>query len=213
MKKFFAQLRPLERRLAVGVLVVVIFVLNLVFIWPHHSDWSNLKNRLVTARTKLKTYQDTVAQTDVYQKQVRSLETEGEAVPAEDQAGNFVRSIQMESVASGVQIVNMTRQPTSASDSFFVEQAQNVNVLADDKQLVDFLYRLGSGGSLIRVRNLELQPDTARQHLNAGIQLVASYQKSAASPAPPTAPAVKTAPALLHAAVKTNSKSATKTAK
>jgi Tfp pilus assembly protein PilO len=179
VKKFFAQLRPLERRLAVGVLVVVIFVLNLVFIWPHHSDWSNLKNRLVTARTKLKTYQDTVAQTPVFQKQVNGLESSGEAVPAEDQAGNFVRSIQLESVASGVQIVNMTRQPTSSSDPFFVEQAQNVNVLADDKQLVDFLYKLGSGGSLIRVRNLELQPDTARQHLNAGIQLVASYQKNA----------------------------------
>jgi Tfp pilus assembly protein PilO len=179
VKKFFAQLRPLERRLAVGVLVVVIFVLNLVFIWPHHSDWGNLKNRLVVARTKLKTYQDTVAQTPVFQKQVNGLENSGEAVPAEDQAGNFVRSIQMESVASGVQIVNMTRQPTSSSDPFFVEQAQNVNVLADDKQLVDFLYKLGSGGSLIRVRNLELQPDTARQHLNAGIQLVASYQKNA----------------------------------
>jgi Tfp pilus assembly protein PilO len=179
VKKFFAQLRPLERRLAVGVLVVVIFVLNLVFIWPHHSDWGSLKDRLVTARTKLKTYQDTVAQTPVYQKQVNSLESSGEAVPADDQAGNFVRSIQLESVASGVQIVSMTRQPTSSSDPFFMEQAQNVNVLADDKQLVDFLYKLGSGGSLIRVRNLELQPDVARQHHNAGIQLVASYQKSA----------------------------------
>ena len=28
MKKYFAQLRPLERRLAVGVLVIVIVVLN-----------------------------------------------------------------------------------------------------------------------------------------------------------------------------------------
>ena len=35
MKKFFAQLRPMERRLAVGVLVVFILVLNWVFIWPH----------------------------------------------------------------------------------------------------------------------------------------------------------------------------------
>jgi Tfp pilus assembly protein PilO len=181
VKKFFAQLRPLERRLAVGVLVVVILVLNLVFVWPHHSDWGNLKNRLEAARTKLKTYQDTVAQTDVYQKQIKNLESAGEAIPAEDQEGNFVRSIQMESVASGVQIDKMTKQPTSSSDPFFVEQVQNVNVLADDKQLVDFLYRLGSGGSLIRVRNLELQPDTARQHLNAGIQLVASYQKNAPS--------------------------------
>jgi hypothetical protein len=28
------------------------------------------------------------------------------------------------------------------------------------------------------VRDLELQPDGARQHLNAQVQLVASYQKS-----------------------------------
>ena len=41
MKKFFAHLRPLERRLAVGVVVVLILVLNFVFIWPHFSDWSN----------------------------------------------------------------------------------------------------------------------------------------------------------------------------
>ncbi len=33
MKKYFAQLRPLERRMAVGVLVIFIVVLNWVFIW------------------------------------------------------------------------------------------------------------------------------------------------------------------------------------
>lgn len=191
MKKFFAHLRPLERRLAVGVLVVVILVLNMVLVWPHFSDWGKLHRRLDDARAKLKTYQDTVAQTDVYQKQVKGLENSGEAVPAEDQAGNFVRTIQMESVQSGVSIVNMTRQPSRSDDPFFVEQAQNVNVLADDKQLVDFLYRLGSGGSLIRVRNLELQPDAARQHLNAGIQLVASYQKNAPSNLKPATASTK----------------------
>ena len=42
MKKYFAQLRPLERRLAIGVLVVVFLVLNYVFVWPHFSDWGNL---------------------------------------------------------------------------------------------------------------------------------------------------------------------------
>ena len=52
---------------------------------------------------------------------------------------------------------------------------QNINVIADDEQLVDFLYKLGSGASMIRVRDLELQPDTAapasqRQH-PAGRQL------------------------------------------
>ncbi len=45
MKKYFAQLRPLERRLAVGVLVILFLVLNYVFIWPHFSDWGNLRQR------------------------------------------------------------------------------------------------------------------------------------------------------------------------
>jgi hypothetical protein len=62
---------------------------------------------------------------------------------------------------------------------FFVEQVQNISVLANDEQLVDFLYKLGSGASMIRVRDLELQPDNPKMHLNANIQLVASYQKNA----------------------------------
>ncbi len=45
MKKYFAQLRPLERRLVVGVAVVLFIVLNWVFIWPHFSDWSDLSSR------------------------------------------------------------------------------------------------------------------------------------------------------------------------
>jgi len=70
------------------------------------------------------------------------------------------------------------------NDAFFVEQVQNINVVATEAQLVDFLYKLGSGSSMIRVRDLELQPDVPRQHLNANIRLVASYQKNRAAAAP-----------------------------
>jgi hypothetical protein len=48
----------------------------------------------------------------------------------------------------------------------------------NDDQLVDFLYKLGSDASMVRVIDLELQPDGAHQHLNANIRLVASYQKN-----------------------------------
>ena len=84
MKKFFAQLRPLERRLAVGVLVVFILVLNWVFIWPHFSDWSNLRGRLEDARQKLQLYQTTISQTANYEAQVKGFETQGEFVAPED---------------------------------------------------------------------------------------------------------------------------------
>jgi Tfp pilus assembly protein PilO len=189
MKKYFAHLRPLERRLAVGVVVVLILVLNFVFIWPHFSDWSQFQNRLKNARATLVSYQATILQATNYQAQVKSMEGEGEFVAPEDQAINFMRTIQAQAEASGVGRANYSRSIMHTNDAFFIEQVQNISVVATDQQLVDFLYKLGSGASMIRVRDLELQPDGSRQHLNANIRLVASYQKNPAAPARAAAPA------------------------
>lgn len=177
MKKFFAQLRPLERRLAVGVLVVLFLVLNFVFVWPHFGDLNKLRFRENDARQKLKLYQTAIAQLAAYETQVKNLENQGEFVAPEDQAINFMRTIQAQAAASGVGIANYSRSLTHTNE-FFTEQTQNINVIANDGQLVDFLYKLGSGASMVRVRDLELQPDGAHQHLDANIQLIASYQKN-----------------------------------
>ncbi|MEY4917951.1 MAG: hypothetical protein RL616_1864 [Verrucomicrobiota bacterium] len=190
MKKFFAHLRPMERRLVIGVGVVLLIVLNAVFIWPHFSDWGNLTNRYTDAQQKLKTYQTAVAQKPELEKQVKNFESEGEYVAAEDQAINFMRTIQSQASASGfgIERYSPTRMTTN---QFFVEQVQNIQVHATEEQLVDFLYKLGSGASMIRVRDLTLQPDAARQRLGADIKLVASYQKN---PKPATtAPAIAAA--------------------
>ena len=63
MKKYFEQLRPMERRLAVAVIVAVILVFNYIVIWPHFSDWGNLDNQISAGQQKLKNYQDAIAQT------------------------------------------------------------------------------------------------------------------------------------------------------
>ena len=178
MKKYFLQLRPLERRLAVGVLVVLFIVLNGVFIYPHFSDWGKLQIRRGIASEKLKVYGAAIAQSPAYEKQIKSLQSQGEYVEAGDMSVNMTRTIQSQSAQSGVGIVNQPRPVTRTNDAFFVEQVQNINVIANDQQLVDFLYKLGSGASMIRVRDLELQPDTPHQHLNANIRLVASYQRN-----------------------------------
>ena len=190
MKKFFAQLRPLERRMAVGVLVIFILVLNWVFIWPHFGDWGNLRSRLGTARQKLALYQTTILQTSNYEAQVKIFESQGDVVALEDQSINFLRAIQSQSLASGVGMGSMGRPSTRTNDAFFVEQIQNINVTATDEQLVDFLYKLGSDASMIRVRDLELQPDPQHQKLNASIKLVASYRRNA-----PAGPKTSTAKA------------------
>ena len=131
------------------------------------------------AQQKLQLYQSTISQTANYQAQVKGFESQGEFVAPEDQSINFLRTIQSQATASQVQMGSMSRPMTRTNDAFFVEQIQNINVSATDDQLVDFLYKLGSDVSMIRVRDLELQPDPPRQKLNANIRLVASYQRSA----------------------------------
>ena len=181
MKKYFAHLRPLERRLAVGVLVVLILVLNFVFIWPHFSDWGVLKTKLENARKTLAMRQETIAQAKNFEAPVKMMEGQGEFVSPEDQAINFMHVMQVQSAQSGVAIANYSHSMMYTNE-FFMEQVQNIDVVATDAQLVDFLYKLGSGASMIRVRDLELQPDIQHQHLSAKIRLVASYQKT---PRPP----------------------------
>jgi Tfp pilus assembly protein PilO len=183
VKKYFEQLRPMERRLVVGVLVVLLIVLNAVFIWPHFSDWDKLHGRLDQAHDKLKLYQTAVTQIPSLKADLSKYESQGESVAPEDQGMNFMRAIQTQSTQSGVQLLNTSRQLTRTSDAFFVEQVQNINVLATEEQLVDFLYKLGSGVSMIRVRDLTLQPDLPHQKLIADIRLVASYKKNSASAA------------------------------
>jgi Tfp pilus assembly protein PilO len=188
VKKYFAQLRPLERRLAIGVAVIVIVVLNWWFVWPHFSDWGNLQRRGEGARQKLKLYSTTIAQAGNYETLVKKFESQGEFVAPEDQAINFMRTISTQAATSGVGIPNYSRSMTH-TNQFFSEQIQNINVFATDAQLVDFLYKLGNSASIVRVRDLELQPDAARQHLNGNIRLVASYQTTPANLKPATAKA------------------------
>ncbi len=181
MKKYLEQLRPMERRLVVAVMVVVVLVLNFVFIWPHFADWGNLRGRLADADRKLKLYESATNMIPALQTEVNKFESSGESVASEDQAINLMRTIQSQAAACGFGIQNFSRSTSHTNDAFFVEQVQNINVVAKEDQLVNFLYKLGSGASMIRVRDLELQPDGPRQRLNANIRLVASYQKSAAA--------------------------------
>ena len=186
MQKYFSQLRPMERRLVIGVGVVLILVLNWAFIWPHFSDYTNYSNRFNGATAKLGKYRTAISEMPNLKKQVGKFESEGDVVASEDQGVNFMRVIQMQSAQCGVQLQSSSQPHTHTNDIFFVEQMGNVNVVAQEANLVDFLYKLGNDPSMIRVRNLTLQPDPPHQRLMADIQLVASYQKN------PKAPAAKT---------------------
>lgn len=178
LEQYFEQLRPAERRLAVVVIVIVLLLLNWWYIWPHFSDWGNAQGKTDQAQQTLKRYQDAIAQTPNYERQLKKFESQGAVVAPEDQAVDMMHTVSEQSGHTGAAIVSMSRSMTHTNNVFFVEQVQTINVMATDEQLVDFLYGLGNDPAMIRVRDLELQPDGPRQKLNATIQLVASYQKN-----------------------------------
>lgn len=182
-------LRPFERRLVVGVIVVVFIVINIVWVWPRFKDWGETKYQLEGMRQTLVTYQNTIAQKGDYEKKIKEFESEGAVVAADDQANQFLRTVQNQAAVSGVSILSNSRQSTG-TNAFFLEQRQTFTVQAGEDQLVDFLYHLGSGDSIVRARGLSLRPNTPRQLLSGNIDLVASYQKksaakTAAAPLPP----------------------------
>jgi len=196
VKNPFAQLTSIERRFLAGVAVALFLVLNIFFVWPRFSDWKKTTMRWENANRTLKMFEDEIAQKSAYETKLKMLESEGSFVPPEDQSTEFLRSVQSQAAQSGVTIIANSRQ-SAPTNAFFLEQIQSIRVTAGEPQLVDFLYKLGAGNSLIRARELAVQPDAPRMALSASIKLVASYQKKApaARPAPATAPATTTKPA------------------
>ncbi len=177
MNQFLSRLTHSERRFVVGVALVLFIVLNLFWVWPHFSDWDNLQGRLNSARASLQNYNAGIQQGERLKPELSKLEGEGASVLPEDQATAFFQTINAHAIQSGV-ILGGNSRTTTRSSQFFMEQVQTIAVQATEKQLVDFLYNLGSGNSLIRARSLSVHPDPSRMQLSASITLVASYQKN-----------------------------------
>jgi len=189
----FARLSSLERRFIIVVLVVIFIVINLIFVLPHFSDLGKIDNRFGEANSKLDKYQKEISQASFYQTNIDKWQGEGAAVAQEDQSVSFLTAIQNQAAQSGIGIVANNRQPTR-TNQFFVELGQALTTQSGEAQLVDFLYNLGSGSSMIRARALSVRPDQPRTGLSATMTLVASFQKkptsrTAATKSPAAAPA------------------------
>jgi len=186
-------LRPFERRLVVVVGVVLFIVVQLIYIWPHFGDVGKMNNRRADALFELEKRQTAISDTNKFTAELAKLEGEGLVVPPEDQAVQLMRAVQMQASQSGVNIQNASKPYTRTNDLFFLEQSLQVATLSDEGALVDFVYNLGSGNSLIRVRDLTLRRDQTQTKLTATIKLVASYQKTSGAR---TAPGAGRAPAV-----------------
>ena len=191
----WGNLRSVERRLVIGVGVLLFIVANIVWVRPRFADWGKTKSRLETARDTLKKFNDEISDVGKIKALITQLEKEGGGVPQDDQANNFARALQSQSAESHVNITGTSKQQWKTNE-FFVELIQTISVQSREENLVDFLYNLSAGDSMIRVRDLPLRPDAPRQQLSGNIKFVASYQKTQkkgretkpAAGAKPTAP-------------------------
>ena len=194
-------LRPSEKRLVVGVGAVLFVVLNAWFVVPHFSDLSQAREQRLEALKKLDRWQAEIDQKGKYQAGINKFIKQGQEVPAEDQQNQFARAIQSQQAQSGVGIPSFGRT-TTKTNQFFLELTQLISVESGEPQLVDFLYNLGSGNSLVRVSDLALHPNPPRQALSGSVKLVASYQKNSPKKTAPTAKPAGANPKLTSATAK-----------
>ena len=173
-------LRPAEKRLVVLAALALFIVINLIFIVPQFGEWGRLEKEMRDMRTRMDKYSVELNKQAYYKKEIERLRKVGQAVAVEDQKLDLASKIDSLAAISGVFIQgkNITdRQSTSGGKTnlFFKEQTATVNANATEQQLVDFLYLLGSGDSLIRAKIMNLQRDPTGMRLKADLTLVASY--------------------------------------
>jgi hypothetical protein len=186
MKKQFNALRPFEKRMVVIIGVVLFAAVNLLVVMPHFSDMRKVKNGMDDAAFKLTRFRDFTNKIPFYNDEIRKLASDGASgeVPPEERNSEFQTAINTEAARARVDILSLGRTTVRTNNPYFVELSCTISVQSGEQQLVDFLYNLGTGPSLIRVRGLNLHPDPPRFLLAGNATLVASYQKS-----PPKAPA------------------------
>jgi len=182
-------LRPGEKRLLVGIGIVLFLVLNVLFVWPKFGDFGRLRAETEKIQREMTRFQTEIDKEPTYQKLLRELAGQGSQVIREEQTLRLQQTVQSQALASGVTInsyaMQNTRTTTTVTNAFFDEQSLVVAYDTKYGPLISFLVNLAEDESMIRVRNMDVKPDLSRQRLQGNITLVASFQKS--RPNAPTA--------------------------
>lgn len=183
-------LQPAERRMVLVAMVVMVALLSYWFVWPKWDEYQKIERGLEeTGRLKARYLAETT-KTNAYAKRLVELQTSGAQLAGDDAANRLQADVNREAAAAGVQILSMIPSTVSArvggsqTNQFFDDLQVTVALNAGEPELVAFLYALGSGASMVRVRdvsNLRLDPSQTR--LTATITFVASVQKKAAAAA------------------------------
>lgn len=181
-------LRPNERRMVVIVALVVFVVLNIWFVWPRFGDWKIVRAQIEKARKTLETYQAEIAREPIYKAREKELGLSGSEILSKEL--DLQRMVQTAAGSAGVMLPRIDPRPraaTTATNQFYEHQVLSVDYLCGGKELIDFLVNIAAGNSLIRVKELNVHPDSSQTKLSGNILFVASYQMKPAAPAPSAA--------------------------
>lgn len=187
--------------MVLGAMVVMALLVNYWFVWPYFQEYSEVSKGLDETRRIQGRYLSETTKTNAYLLKLRDLQSRGGQVASDDAANQLQQTINKAAASAGVQINSMIPSTVSArgangqTNQFFDDIQVTVSLVSGEPELVDFLYELGAGDSMVRVRdvsNLRLDPSQTR--LQATLTLVASVQKKA--PAPVAKPATTPKPAV-----------------
>lgn len=192
-------LRPGEKRLLVGIGITIFVVLNIWLVFPRIGELGKVRADTARVQQEINSFQKEIDKKGTYQKLLSELEGQGSQVIDQERALQLQMTVQSQQLATGI---NLTRydpvgRPFNApTNAFFDEQSLVVAYDTGYKQLIGFLVGLAEHESMIRVRQMDVKRDPSNQRLQGNITLVASYQKTRATPAatPVQPPATKPKP-------------------
>jgi hypothetical protein len=194
-------LTPQERRIVVGLAVIVFIVLNILMVIPHFKDLRRVKAQLADARDTIVKWNREIVKdqepNNGYKVQLDQLQRQqGGAIG--DKQVQLQRTVSDQAMKTGVNVSEI--KPVTAmntqSNAFYEEQSVRINFECMEAPLINFLVNVGNDPAMIRVRELQLHTaDANRYRLKGEAILSANYERQQPKPAPAPAPKTPGAPA------------------
>ncbi len=155
-------LRPQERRLVVIVSLVVFVLLNMWFVFPFFGEWGKVQNDLRKDANTLEKYGNEISKRAQYERKQRDLEETGSEMLNSET--DFQRIVSSQAANAGVYVSDLRTGAGGAigskTNQFFQEQSISIQFSSGGKEIVDFLVGLAAQNAMIRVREMNLRPDS-----------------------------------------------------
>ena len=132
-------------------------------------------------KRNLQSWQKELNSVSSYKNRIKELEGMSSAVVKEEQEVDMSRAINKLEALSGINVSRQGRV-NSETNTFFIEKSMRIDFSGKENQIVDFLWKLSEGDSLVRVSEMRLRPDKNRYKLEGWMELTASYQKNVIAP-------------------------------